>query len=136
MKNRINFSSPSVNIRIIDPRSNLKTLNNPNYQHNYLKNTLNQNERIRSSKTPESKRIKKSISSEKIQGNAIEVNHNQNIKSDFPPQMANELVFNINDDFQTLIYKNSKLREFIVRANETIVRLVLSFFKLILGKFY
>lgn len=128
MKNKINFSSHSGNIRILDPKCDLNPSNNANNKYNYLKNTINQNERIKNSKTPERNRIKKSVSSEKIQRNNSEINSNQNIKSDFPPQMANDLVFNINDDFQTLIYKNSKLREFIVRANETIVRLVFLFY--------
>lgn len=125
MKNRINFSSHSGNVKLTDPRTDSKALNCSNYnQFNYLKNTINQNERIRNSKTPENKRIKKSVSSEKIKQNNSGNNKVENRQVDFPPQMTNDLIFNINDDFQTLIYKNSKLREFIVRANETIVRLV------------
>lgn len=131
MKNRVNFSSHSGNIRMIDPRTDSKQLNNSNYnQYNYLKNTINQNERIRNSKTPENKRIKKSLSSEKIQRNDKDNNQHDKKQVNLPPQMTNDLLFNINDDFQTLIYKNSKLREFIVRANETIVRLVCCYFNM------
>lgn len=35
-----------------------------------------------------------------------------------------DMLFNVNDDFKTLIFKNNKLRELIITANETIVRLV------------
>jgi len=131
MKNKINFSSHSGNIRLIDPRADSKQLNNPNYnQFNYLKNTVNQNERIRNSRTPENKRIRKSLSSEKIQRNSRDNIQNEKSKPDLHLQMTNDLLFNINDDFQTLIYKNSKLREFIVRANDTIIRLVYFCFNL------
>jgi hypothetical protein len=118
MKNRINFSSHSGNIRIVEPSTNLRSFNKINNQNNYFKNTISQNERNRNSKTPENKRIKKTSSSDKTNLNDI-------TKIDFSPQTAIDLVYNINDDFQTLIYKNSKLREFIVRANETIVGLVI-----------
>jgi len=118
MKNIINFSSHSGNIRIVEPSTNLRSFNKINNKNNYLKNTISQNESNRNSKTPENKRIKKTSSSDNT-------NLYDNSKIYFSPQTAIDLVYNINDDFQTLIYKNSKLREFIVRANETIVGLVI-----------
>lgn len=126
MKNRFNFSSHSGNIRVIDPCMEQKPMNYQINQNNYNKNTICQIERNRSSKTPE-KNIKRNKNSEKKQINKKDFKDNKTNEVDFSPQMANDLIFNINDDFQTLIYKNSKLREFIVKANETIFKLVLIF---------
>jgi len=129
MKNKINFSSHSGNIlnnnRLDNLKSNYNSFNVNNPPRNNNLNINNNNIKNRSSKTPEN-RIKKSKSNEKINNTQEKIVSNNYLRSsDFSNAIGNDLIFNINDDFQTLVYKNTKLRELIVRANESIVYLVI-----------
>lgn len=128
MKNKINFSSHSGNILNNIRSENLKSnynsfnMNNPSKNNNLNIHNVNRN---RSSKTPENNRIKQSKSNEKNNNLQDKLGNNNYLSSsDFSNAIGNDLIFNINDDFQTLVYKNTKLRELIVRANESIVYLV------------
>jgi len=132
MKNKINFSSHSGHNKFNESKHDVK----PNHNNNNnienmsninnltFKNLNHQNSSRKFSRTPDGNRLKKSSSSkEKIKQEKLSKKSNEN-KNDSFPQAGNDLAFNMSDDFQTLIYKNSKLREFIVKANETIVYLV------------
>jgi len=128
MKNRINFSSHSGNMmnnpKLEILKSNSNSYNTTNSSRNNISNLNNANKKNQN-KTTENNRLK-AKSLEKLNNTNDKVSkNNYQSSSEFNKALGNDFIFNINDDFQTLVYKNTKLRELIVTANETIVYLVI-----------
>jgi hypothetical protein len=134
MKNKNNSGSFSGNLEINDHKNkkiNLKIHENLHtFRNKSSSNTTNSRNnsktpnRKRCSKTPEREKSARSSSRNENKNNSQENRENSKKKNNEAINLATDLLFNINDDFKTLIYKNTKLRELIVKSNETINHLV------------
>lgn len=134
MKNKYCKSkSPIIEVEKQTFNKNVKKINNMSFSLNSTKKLLrsssknNKNLRNKSNNKSCDKKNNQDFESNDLtySNNNPESWFEKNNKSQ---DLANELLFNVNDDYNTLIYKNSKLRELIIKANETIIKSVIIFF--------